>query len=331
VSHNIFGNRFYSDRQPAWHGLGIVTEEPLDAQTAFTAMGPYDVHMEAVKVEGVAHNDYRAIVRDPVPDAPEMEVFGMVKGKYNLVTPQQFVEVWDAATGIKLQTMGALNGGRQLFMCAQLEPFKVLGTDEVKPYMLAVNDMTGGAADEVRLTPVRTVCENTLQLARARSTELYKVQHDGSALRKLGEWLKGLAEKIEGRRIETKAYFDTFARTQMTDEVTEYVLTQVYPFPPMVRSNAPDEVIAKKAEDRDNVIESMKAHRQAVRDLFEGKAVGFNEMFPGSAWSLYNCVAELENYRTGPAGSRGQNILFGIRGRRMEVAFDNLLAYAEGR
>ena len=41
MSHEIYNNAFVSYRQPAWHKLGIVFDQPIDAAEAFELMGRY--------------------------------------------------------------------------------------------------------------------------------------------------------------------------------------------------------------------------------------------------------------------------------------------------
>lgn len=326
MSANIFGNRFYSNRKPAWHNLGFIAPEALSANDAFKAMGPYDVHMEAVKLADGTDTGFRAIVRDEVPDDPTKVVFGMVKGDYVLITPQQFVDIWsERLPNVKLETMGSLGEGRRLFASAGLPQMDILG-DEVNNYLLADIPFTGGDAIEIRQTPVRVVCQNTLIASKAASTEMYRIIHDGKAEARLGDWMEGLYERALVRAGFLATNFELFAKAHLaTTEVTK-VLAKIYPDPKYVKQNAPDSVLAQRESDRAHQIETVQTYRDAVQELFNGAATGYaHSAFRGTAWGLYNSVAELENYRRGSTEkANAANTLFGARAGAIERAYDVL-------
>jgi hypothetical protein len=158
---------------------------------------------------------------------------------------------------------------------------------------------------------------------------VYRIPHDKNVEKKLAEWLGGLAERALQRRELAIENFSLFARTPLARTQVDYVIKQVYPMPAQVAFNAPDSIIEERQHTRDKVVESVEEYRRSVMDLFEGKMVGYDQLTGGTAWALYNAVTELENYRKGPAESRGENILFGTRGKRMETAFAELLEIAK--
>lgn len=52
--HNLFGERFYSLRQPAWHGLGKVMDAQMGAEQAFDTIGAYLVRRGRARDRGGA-------------------------------------------------------------------------------------------------------------------------------------------------------------------------------------------------------------------------------------------------------------------------------------
>src|ERR671939_1878460 len=78
MAHNLFGNRFFSYRQPAWHKLGLVLDEALGAEAAFDRIGAYDVHLEDLQTVGGMTVPHKAIVHDGISDEEPLKVFGIV-------------------------------------------------------------------------------------------------------------------------------------------------------------------------------------------------------------------------------------------------------------
>src|SRR4051794_40122386 len=118
MAHNLFGERFYSLRRPAWHGLGLVLDEELGAADAFDRIGAYDVHLEDLTTAGGLPIPHKAIVRDRVDD--QLQVFGVVGPDYHLVSPRDVVTLWDKAVSRPVETIGALGKGETLFVSTKL-------------------------------------------------------------------------------------------------------------------------------------------------------------------------------------------------------------------
>ena len=133
MSHEVFQSRFVGHKSPAWHGLGTVFDEPIDATAAFQLMGAFDVIKEPVfRVD--ANSEGLAIPGGgvyPIKDKyvltghfPERtahgEVFpaqshhyGVVDKRYELVSPKQLVSLWDMLVKANVETMGTLQKGKR--------------------------------------------------------------------------------------------------------------------------------------------------------------------------------------------------------------------------
>jgi phage/plasmid-like protein (TIGR03299 family) len=324
--HNLFGSRFVSHREPAWHALGLVLEEELGAAEAFGRMGPYDVFTAAVGAK--VRKEYlalpnRVIVRSPTADDPRYRTFGLVGPDYALITPQEVCQIWDEHVARPVETIGALGQGETLFISTRLPAFSVLG-DEVENYLLAVSPMTGGTAAEVRVTPVRVVCQNTLVFSAIRASEVYRIVHKEGAKAQMADWLTDAYQRAEQRSEVLAEAFEVLARHKVAAKELTAVAARAYPYPKTPRDDAPPDVMERRLADANYGLERQQYHRRAVQQLFEGDGTGMEHpAMAGTAWGLFNAVSEYENYRRGRGDiSIAKDTLFGYRAWTISQAFE---------
>ena len=85
-----------------------------------------------------------------------------------------------------------MQGGRKVWLLARLpENYQILG-DEVTPYLVFSNAHDGSGAIKVAMTPVRVVCQNTLNLALHDAKRIWSTNHTGDMQTKLSEAKKTL-------------------------------------------------------------------------------------------------------------------------------------------
>lgn len=330
MSANIFNERFYSLREPAWHGLGKVSEQELGAQEAFGLLTPYDLTMEEVKTVTGLDVGLRAIVREPVPDDPDRVVFGTVGKEYELITPQQICEVFDRAVGAPVETVGALGRGETFFVTTEMPQSKIVG-DVVKNFLLVDAPMAGNEALMIRLTPVRTVCQNTLIASRQRTVQSFRIRHDKDAIVRYEEWLGLAYGKAKENLKLLEQFFGAFAKTKVSDAQVADVLSVTYPLPAMPRRDAPTDIYNARIERYEAAIEYQKHSQTLAEELFRGAGQGSTtKAAAGTFWGLYNSVVELEDYRGAGHGgknsqARQRDALFGWRADNKERCFDAIV------
>lgn len=96
---------------------------------------------------------------------------GVVSESYKVVQPREVLEFfreWAHAGGLTIESAGVLFDGKRYFATAKLaEGVYVDGAkDKIVPYALLSTSADGSLATEGRWTGVRTVCNNTLRMAR---------------------------------------------------------------------------------------------------------------------------------------------------------------------
>lgn len=336
MSANLFGNRFFSLRQPAWHGLGVVTEDEIGAVEAYSRITPFDVSLEPMftRIDGQeTDTKMRAIYRHPVPDDPKYKLLGTVGSDYRLITPLRLCELYDENVERSIETMGALGSGETLFFSTRLPSYDVKG-DEVDSYMLVDSPYSGNAAIRVRVTPVRVVCQNTLVVARSQATESYAIKHDEAAEKDLGVWLGGIVARAEGRIANLREAFETMASQKVETVNLESLLLAVFPNPKAPNREHPNPAFVLRQEE---MYESNKRYveksRTVVRELFDGGGVGQDTpAASGTAFGLFNAVCERAQYASGirEGGSGLWDTITGFRAQESERAFQACWDFSMG-
>jgi hypothetical protein len=331
MTPNLFHERFYSWREPAWHTLGHVSQEPLQAVEAYSTINPYDLSLESLLTASGLTTVFRVIIREPVPDSPQRVTLGIPVGPdYTLVTPMDICEAYDRGLPLHpVETIGALGEGETFFLTTLLSEMDING-DVVKVFLLIVSLYTGMASIQVRLTPVRVCCQNTLIAAKQASTEFYRIRHDAKAIVNLQSWMVGLYERSRTRFDFMQSAFRAFAQKSPTPTKVINVIETIYKLPEPPAVNAPEDIMAVREHDYEYYKKDCLRSRDAVQELFNGAGVGSDtQAFRGTYWGLYNSVAEWENYHIGLGGkeegkaeSRAKNTLFGTRGALIERAYN---------
>jgi hypothetical protein len=94
----------------------------------------------------------------------------VVGTKYTPVQNKDAFAFFDEVVGngqAKYTTAGSLRKGKKIWIQAEVgKSFHIAGSDdEVKKYVLLHNSHDGSSTLNMLLTPVRTVCQNTLSMA----------------------------------------------------------------------------------------------------------------------------------------------------------------------
>jgi len=302
--------------------LGRVAEKEMGAMEAFKEISEYEVYLQEAKAGGIKL-DRNAILRRPTTDDPVTRVFGIVGKDYTLLTPQDVCSIYDERVAQPVETIGALGYGETFFLSTYLPTVDVKG-DEVENYLLISNPMTGLASAEIRVTPVRVVCENTLIASDRLATEKLRIVHDATAKVRFGEWLQ---ETYDNAATMAKILGDLFTamtsvRVRTAD--AQKLFEASYPTPTKPRTNAPLAVMEQRTKWWEENVNLMARRREGAKMLFEGMGTGMDtKAAKGTLWGAYNAVVECEDYRKGRSDEQmGASALFGERAQAKKRAFE---------
>lgn len=216
-----------SVREKPWHGLGTIVQE---APTSEDAIEIASLNWEVISNPifdnmGREIKGYKANTR-----STDESVLGIVSNKYQIVQNREAFEFTDnlVANGdVKYETAGSLRGGKQVWLLAKLDGVNVAG-DDVDPYICFTNTHDGTGAIKVCMTPIRVVCNNTLNVALNNAKRMWSTKHMGDMESKLMEAKEtlGLANNYM-KALDEAA--DKFANTKITDAEIEKVLNDLFP------------------------------------------------------------------------------------------------------
>ena len=176
---------FYTREKP-WHGLGVHVKEAPTSKDALVAAGlDWKVVQKPILTEdGTVIDGYKANIRDT-----DQRVLGVVSNRYKVVQNEEAFAFTDAllGEGVTYETAGALADGKRTWMLAILPHRYIIAGDEITPYMVFMNSHDGSGAIKVAMTPIRVLCQNTLNLALSTAKRTWSTNHTGDISGKLEE------------------------------------------------------------------------------------------------------------------------------------------------
>lgn len=288
---------FVTVRELPWWHLGHtfpVLDGPTDTYEAMKVAGLTDWNVRVEEVPLPAHYGTDAhIPLLTVRDRPGVEVdrlapkpidvLGSVGSRYVPFQNEQLGGFGDALQGEGglLETAGSLHNGRVVFYTMKIDRSLVLDVDGVKDttdlYLVVFNSHDGSKAITALITPVRVVCQNTLNFALSMARQSFKIRHTMNAGKRVDEARHALGM--------SNAYMDEFeaeAKSLLDSKVSQDtfwdIVDALYPL---------DDDASKAAVTR---------HANMVDSIAEFQAAPTNLPFKGTAWGAVNTLTERLDY-----------------------------------
>jgi len=298
---------FASFREPAWHGLGTVfTEEVSTVQMLGLAhLDNWNVRTEPVSTLAPAYNfvqDAFMVVRDNPFNPEQTDVLSVVGQRYKTVQNEDLFAFGDNILdgGGRWETAGSIKDGRVVFGSLALERETVLDpngvSDVVKSYLLIHTSHDGSTAVQASVTPVRVVCQNTLNAALGSVKQSFKIRHTQTVDGKIMA-----AREALGIAHTYMDEFDKMAKdmieTQISKETFDKILKAAYPKPP---------------KDIKGAEAKWSTKIETVQAIYKSPTT---DMIAGTAWGAYNALTErLDWYRKGRGDNAVENAMAAASG-----------------
>lgn len=174
---------FYTREKP-WHGLGTMVMEAPDSKTALNLAGLNwsVIQKELTTKDGIPVSGFKANLRDK-----DNQVLGVVTDRYKVVQNEEAFAFTDEllGEGVRYETAGSLQNGRRTWILAKLPQRYIISGDEITPYLVFMNSHDGTGAIKAAMTPIRVVCQNTLNLALSTAKRSWSTNHVGDIKGKL--------------------------------------------------------------------------------------------------------------------------------------------------
>ena len=212
---------FYTREKP-WHGLGTKVEEAPTSTDALRLAGlDWQVIQEPIYTDtGERISGYKANVRDS-----DRKVLGVVTDRYKIIQNQEAFAFTDAllGEGVRYETAGALQEGKKVWLLARLPREYIISGERISPYLVFSNTHDGSGAVKVALTPIRVVCNNTLNLALNTASRSWSMIHTGNIKNKVWE-AKNTLFMAEEYMEKLGKEFENLRKQKLSDQqVKEYI------------------------------------------------------------------------------------------------------------
>lgn len=167
-----------------WHGLGVRVPADLTTDQMLKAAN-LDWEVRKVKAYAVdEENDDEVydIGRSALIRSSDGKMLDVVSEDWNPVQNQTAFDFFDEyvrAGDMEMHTAGSLKGGQIVWGLAKIkDSFELFKGDQIDSYLLFSNFHKYGFSTDVRFTPIRVVCNNTLSLSLSSKVErMVKISH----------------------------------------------------------------------------------------------------------------------------------------------------------
>ena len=272
----------YKDRNDLpWHGLGKAVSNDLTPQQMLEAAN-LDWNVEPVELFADYNGKqlktgHQALVRDR-----DSKVLDVITDDWH---PTQNIEAFEffndfvAAGDMNMDTAGSLKGGKVVWALAKVnESFELFGgKDRVDSYLHFTNPHQYGKSIDVRMTPIRVVCNNTLTLSLQRKAKtMVKVSHRRKFDPEAVKEALGIAKDKLSKYKEMAEFLST--KRYNNEDIVEY-FTRVFP------------VTGSSEKDKSR-------NAELALDKYLEEQAG-SELGAGTWWQAWNTVTFMTNHIIG--------------------------------
>jgi len=310
MAHNLSFNEktglhsFFSVKEKPWHGLGqIISDYPTSSQAIKYAGLDYEVEKRPLFT--VSSSDF-ATFNDPNADDyfdeinPNIlipnrwttvrtdtdETLGIVGNDYNVVQNIDAFAFLDSIVGngdgLMYETAGALGIGERIFITVKLPQFIRVGNDLIENYLFVTSSHDGLNSITVAFTPIRIVCNNTLNAALGQAVSAIKIKHTSNAIAKLDQatQLLGITNSLSN---QLNQIFNKWSRIRINDnDVKRLVQLAMAPNKETIHN--------LKVGQEDNNSTTFKNRVNSVLDYAFSHPTQQDDTTKGTLWGAFNAV-----------------------------------------
>ena len=293
-----------------WHGLGTVVPNDLTPDQMLEAAG-LNWSVQKIPAFATIAGEQVAIGQSALVRSMDDQILDIVSDDWNPVQNEEAFEFFNdfvAAGDMEMHTAGSLQGGKIVWGLAKVkESFELFKGDVIDSYLLFSNFHKYGYSTDVRFTPIRVVCNNTLTLSLNSKVErMAKISH-----RKVfnGDNVKEMLGVAKDKLATYKEMAAFLGSKRYNDEnIVEY-FTRVFP-------------VSGSNENKKK--EVSKNADLALNALF---AQPGTEFAPGTWWQAFNAVTYVTDHLAGRnADNRLQSAWYGyhkgVKTKALETALE---------
>jgi phage/plasmid-like protein (TIGR03299 family) len=298
--------------QPAWHSFANKVFQGEEVVTTSQMLESANLANWNVKLEPVSTftpESYRYsggenhLVTRTNPVDGGTDVLSVVGSRYKVVQNEELFafadNLHDGNPDVNWESAGSLKNGRVVFGTMSIPRTMVLdpngANDQTNLYLVVYTSHDGSVAVQSAITPVRVMCQNTLNFAMKRAKQSFKIRH---------------TQTVEGRIAQARetlgltfAYMDEFekqAQELFSREVTNAKFSEII-----------NKLYVKPEADVKGALKKWENKVLLIDELYHNSPTNAN--IKGTAWGVVNALTErLDYYRTARKG--GDSLMAGASG-----------------
>lgn len=347
MAHNINFNEitgrysFFGVKEKAWHGLGQIVEQYPTSEEAIRHAGlDYEVYKKPafIKLDGTSIDDNGEFIegRDIIiPDrfgtyrSDTNQAFDVVGKDYQIVQNREAFNFFDAIVGggegILYETAGALGQGERIFITAKLPDYIRVGNgdDVTEKYIFLTTSHDGSGSITAAFTPIRIVCQNTLNASLRNMTNVVRIKHTSGVKQRIenAHKIMGLANTLSD---QLEDIFNEWTKIKATDQQIRKLIQLA-----LCPNKETLDLLKKGAEDEVSTV-----FKNTIDDAFSYAMMSDAQQMDttkGTLFGAYNAVTgyyqNVRNYRDDEA--KLQSIVMGGTAQiKSQKAFELCTAFA---
>ena len=301
-----------------WHKLGVPVSNDL---TPVQMMDKAGLNWNVRDVESFVEFDGKRIATGQKSLVRETDgkILTNVGADWNPVqneTAFEFFNDFVMSGEMEMHTAGSLKGGQMVWALAKVgESFELFGDDKIDSYLLFSNPHQYGKSIDVRFTPIRVVCNNTLTFSLSS-------KKDNSV--KVGHRTQFDPESVKESLGVAKSQLNTYkdmaeflgSKRFTTDSLIEYYNT-VFP-----------RTADKRVQGKALSVETLSRNAKLAYDALEQQPG--SKYAEGSWWQAFNSVTYITDHVQGRnADNRLYSSWYGPNQSRKANALKSAVEYAE--
>lgn len=288
-----------------WHGLGVSVPTDLTPQQMLEA-AQLDWTVEKIPAYAEVGGERVAVGKSALVRSRDNAILDVVSDDWNPMQNEAAFEFFNdfiSAGDMEMHTAGSLKGGKLVWALAKVnDSFELFnGRDKVDSYLLFTNPHMYGQSIDVRMTPIRVVCNNTLSLSlNTMAKQMVKVSHRREFNADEVKETMGVSKEKMQTYKEMAEYLST--KRYNNENILEY-FQRVFP----VTSAKPE---STKVTSKNAALAMETLYTQPGAELGEG-----------SWWQAFNATTYLLDHVIGKnADNRLQSAWYGVgKGQKIKA------------
>ena len=296
-----------------WHGLGTKVPSDLTPIQMLDAAG-LNWTVEKIPAYATVAGKQVDIGQSALVRNTDNSILDIVSNDWNPVqneTAFEFFNDFISAGDMEMHTAGSLRDGQIVWALAKVkESFELFKGDTIDSYLLFSNFHRYGFSTDVRFTPIRVVCNNTLTLSLNSKVErMAKISHRKEFNGDEVKSMLGIAHEKLAQYKEMASFLGS--RRYNDENIVEY-FTRV--FPVSGSNDKKKKEVSKNAEIALDVLDKQPG----------------TEFAPGTWWQAFNAVTYVTDHIAGRnTDNRLQSAWYGYHKGIKTKALETAIEYAE--